>query len=323
MTTGPGGLAARPPVPVSRTEPGVVALWVCPDDEPGAGLAATLARHWLDERETAHARRLCFERDRHRYLAAHVLARRVLALETGVPEGELRFRRSPRGRPSLTPPPTVPRSAADGVDFNLSHTDGCNALAVTRERRVGVDVERLGRLRGRDVDGVAESFAEPERRWLRGLSGEWRREGAVLRLWTLKEAYAKARGMGLGLPFDTFVFRLDERGGVLGFEAPDDDPEGRWQFLELRPYPDVLAAVAVEAGIAGAGRLRIRRGFPWRRSAAEERPLPEAVGPVSAARGESAGRTRGEEPEPPSPESGDRLRRLRIGGVRSCLGVPR
>ena len=52
----------------------------------------------------------------------------------------LRFVRAPLGKPALL-------GETSGLEFNLSHADWCALLAVTRGRRVGVDVEsiRLGR----------------------------------------------------------------------------------------------------------------------------------------------------------------------------------
>ncbi|MFE7618597.1 4'-phosphopantetheinyl transferase family protein [Streptomyces sp. NPDC057496] len=258
----------------ARSEP--VKLWFCPNDELTPGIAATLATHWLDEHEQEIASRFLFERDRRQYLVAHTLVRRVLALESGVPEAEAVIWRSSRGRPFLQKPVEgLPRGGRE-LDFNLSHAHGHNFLGVVRRHRIGVDVERLDR-GDQGFDAIVETFAPEEQRWVAQAAAGRPRDRRVLRLWTLKEAYSKARGLGLGLPFDSFAFTLAEDRGVLGFRPPETESALPWRFLELEPVPDVLAAVAVAADTDVPPVFHLHHGFPWDRGAPRLLALPEPV----------------------------------------------
>ncbi|MGW4689017.1 4'-phosphopantetheinyl transferase family protein [Streptomyces sp. NPDC004244] len=254
-----------------------VNLWFCPNEDLAPGIAATLASYWLDEHEQEVAGRFLFERDRRQYLVAHALVRRVLALETGIPEAEAIIWRSSRGRPFLqTPTGGLPRGAGT-LDFNLSHAHAYNLLGVSRELRIGVDVERLDRGE-RGLDSIIVTFSPEEQEWIARAAPGRPRDRRALRLWTLKEAYSKARGLGLGLSFDAFVFTLAEDAGVLSFRPPTDDSAARWRFLEIEPVPGVLAAVAVEVDPARLPAVHLHHGFPWGRAAPHRIALPETAG---------------------------------------------
>jgi len=261
------GAGPRPPAQAP------VKLWLCPNDALAPDTATLLAAHWLDEREHQTAARFLFERDRRQYLVAHTLVRRALSLEAGLAEAELVIWRSARGRPFLQPLPGGLPRGGDHLDFNLSHAHGHNLLGVVRRHRIGVDVERLDRGE-QGLDTIVETFAEQERDWVAQAAPGRPRDRRVLRLWTLKEAYSKARGLGLGLPFDAFSFTLAEDRGVIAFCPPENDRERWWRFVELEPVPDVVAAVAVLAGPEAPPVLQLHHGFPWGRAVPRLLTLP-------------------------------------------------
>jgi 4'-phosphopantetheinyl transferase len=273
-TTAPESPSARPAPHHETVTP--VKLWLCPNDALPPAIAGVLASHWLDEREHETAARFLFERDRRQYLVAHTLVRRALALEAGLAEAELVIWRSSRGRPFLQPMPGGLLRGGDHLDFNLSHAGGYSLLGIVRRQRIGVDVEGLGR-EARGLETVLTTFAPEEQRWATGVPPGKQRNRRVLRLWTLKEAYSKARGLGLALPFDEFSFSLADGRGVLGFRPPADDLAGRWRFLELEPLPDVLVAVAIPADEHSATHLELHHGFPWDRAEPRTIVLPEPV----------------------------------------------
>jgi 4'-phosphopantetheinyl transferase len=274
-TTAPESLSAGPPPHHDTAAP--VKLWLCPNDALPPALTGLLATRWLDEREHETAARFLFERDRRQYLVAHTLVRRALALEAGLAEAELVIWRSSRGRPFLQPLPGGLPRGGHHLDFNLSHAGGHSLLGIVRSQRIGVDVEGLDR-EARALETILHTFTPGEQRWAAGAPPGQQRDRRVLRLWTLKEAYSKARGLGLGLPFDEFSFSLADDRGVLAFQPPADDLDGRWRFLELEPVPDVLAAVAVPADEDPAPRLELHHGFPWDRAAPHTIALPEPLG---------------------------------------------
>ena len=267
VEAGAGQVADRSPVKV----------WLCPNEDLPHDMATLLADHWLDEHERQIAARFLFERDRRQYLVAHALVRRALSLEVGLPEAELVIWRSVHGRPFLQlPADGLPRGGRE-VDFNLSHAHGYNLLGVVRSRRIGVDVERLDRGE-QALNTIVRTFTPQEQRWVAAAPRGRPRDRRVLRLWTLKEAYSKARGLGLGLPFDTFSFTLADDGGVRAFHGPQDDRAGHWRFVELEPVPGVLAAVALMAGEDETPVLALHHGFPWGRAAPRSVPLSSPVG---------------------------------------------
>ncbi|GHE14110.1 4'-phosphopantetheinyl transferase family protein [Streptomyces alanosinicus] len=268
------------PAPLQETA-APVKLWLCPNDALPPAIAGVLASHWLDEREHKTAARFLFERDRRQYLVAHTLVRRALALEAGLAEAELVIWRSSRGRPFLQPLAGGLPRGGDHLDFNLSHAGGYSLLGIVRSQRIGVDVEGLAR-EARALETILTTFTPEEQQWVAGAPPGRQHDRRVLRLWTLKEAYSKARGLGLGLPFDEFSFSLADDRGVLAFRPPADDLAGRWRFLELEPVPDVLAAVAVPADDDAAPQLELHHGFPWGRSTPHIIALPEPVGAAYA-----------------------------------------
>jgi len=146
------------------------------------------------EAERLRGRAFLFEKDRHTHLVTRALCRGVLGHVLARAPGELAFRSNAYGRPELDPP--------SRLRFNLTNTDGLVACVVSQDHDVGVDAEPLA-LADRVLEVAATVFGDDERATLARLDGATRREHAV-RLWTCKEAYMKARGMGMSLPPRTF-----------------------------------------------------------------------------------------------------------------------
>jgi 4'-phosphopantetheinyl transferase len=191
-----------------------------------------------DEERERHSR-FHFERDRALYLTAHALLRITLSRYANVDPQRWQFRAGKYGRPEIA----GPRSR---LRFNLSHTYGLAACAVVLDRDIGLDVECVTR----DVPTeVAEStFSARERSDILG-TPVTARARRFLEYWTLKEAYIKARGVGMSLPLDQFTFYKNESGvWRIIFEKPLCDDHERWQFWSWRTDNGHQIALALDLG---------------------------------------------------------------------------
>jgi 4'-phosphopantetheinyl transferase len=189
----------------------------------------------LSEMERHRARQFRFERDRRRYVAAHVALRRILAGYLEAAPASLQFSTTDHGKPEL----------ADGPDlrFNLSHSGDCALVAVTWGRRVGVDIEQ----HRDDLECMALArtfFSRQEIRELEQVCASERRR-AFFDCWTRKEAYVKAVGLGLSHPLDAFSVPsqadLDE---PFALSSPVDGID--WRLWALKTRADCSAAVVIE-----------------------------------------------------------------------------
>ncbi len=222
-------------------------MWVLPADEVHvwkADLEPSAAQvqcfvEILSPDERARAARFHFARDRDRWTVARGQLRALLARYLGGLPDQFRFSLGPHGKPALAAP------AGTHLRFNLSHSAGLALYAVARGREVGVDVEALRP--DFATDEIAERFFSPtERRALRAVPPERRCE-AFFACWTRKEAYIKARGLGLAIPLDAFDVSLapDEPAALL---ATRDEPgeSVRWSLEALAPGPGFAGAVVAE-----------------------------------------------------------------------------
>lgn len=203
----------------------------------------------LSADERARYERFHFARDRRDYAAAHALLRTALSEYAKRPAAsapaDWRFDTIAGGKPVLAPETPAP------LAFNLSHTRGCVAVAVTAGAPVGIDVEALDR--EPDVDGVADRFFGPDEvAWLRRADGRGRKE-RFFRLWTLKEAYLKATGEGIAKSLHAIGFDVAPDGSVASFHAPPGMDASRWTFATEHAAPGYLLSVAVE----GISELRL------------------------------------------------------------------
>jgi 4'-phosphopantetheinyl transferase len=191
--------------------------------------------------ERARIARFHFERDRLLHLAARALLRRSLSSCAPVAPEAWRFEAEASGRPFVASPEAPLR-------FSVSHTRGLAAVAVAVEADVGVDVEEIADEVPREV--VEVSLAPIERAALAG-TAPTERAGAFTALWTLKEAYAKARGLGLGLPFEGFAVAL---GPARLVDVPDAED---WHVASLAPTEHHRAALCALKHCGAAPRVRV------------------------------------------------------------------
>ena len=206
--------------------------------------SATPAQHAaclesLDRTERERHAKFRFDHLRRDYAVAHHLVR--WCLSDRVRPADWRFRIGKHGRPSVAHP-----LSDKGVHFSLSHTDGCVAVATSREANLGVDVERAEPRPGL-LESAHEYFAEPELAALRALPDD-EQMPRFFDLWTLKESYIKARGLGLAIPLHGFWFHLDRPHIGIDFDvAKVVDDRSRWSFSRLRVHPRLPLALAVES----------------------------------------------------------------------------
>jgi 4'-phosphopantetheinyl transferase len=196
----------------------------------------------LAEDERARAGRFLVEPPRREYVACRATLRRLLGRFAGVPATEVRFGYGAHGKPFL--------DGRAGPRFNVAHSGGAALFAFALDREVGVDVEPLARQA--DALAIARSvFSAGEIAEIAALPAE-RVAERFLTFWTRKEAYAKALGRGLSLPFT----RVDVASGQAVPEPGVDVGAATWTMVDLRPE-GYVGAVAAE----GSG-WRVRR-WKW------------------------------------------------------------
>jgi 4'-phosphopantetheinyl transferase len=187
----------------------------------------------LTDDEISRANRFHFAHDRHHFIAARGILRKLLGSYVGGSPTELRFELGPQGKPALK------RQDEPRICFNVSHSQGIAVFAFALDRELGVDVEQIRRERA--VEDIAESFfSKRELEEFRALPQDLKAEGFFV-CWTRKEAYVKAKGAGLQIPLDSFSVSLNP-----GSEKLYSDDNAKWSMHSFQLEPGYVGAVVAE-----------------------------------------------------------------------------
>lgn len=216
----------------SSTAPEAVArVWfAAPDPTHAATVAA-----WLSPDERTRRDAFRHEGALAQFLTGRWLLRGALATHLGQDPATLRIALSERGALQLPEHP--------GWYCNLTHTHSLVAVTLARTP-VGIDVEAAAR-DARIAALARRYFAPTEVAGLVAMPEPAQRE-RFFRLWTLKEAYIKARGQGMAIPLADFAFDLDAPTPTFTTTPALATPTP-WRFASWRPTPSHLAAVALQS----------------------------------------------------------------------------
>ncbi len=224
-----------------KLKSGEVHLWFSFHDGRGEAVLNELYLSLLSSSELEQQMRFHFSADRYSYLLTRAMVRTVLSRYAAVLPMEWEFTSNGFGRPELIDPGLA---EVRGLSFNLSHTQGLIVIGVTRDAEIGVDAEGLDKPNMLELaDGF---FARSESIALHKLPPELLHD-RFFELWTLKESYIKARGMGLSIPLDQFSFTLDRKNCIeVNFASELKDVPEHWSLFQLRPSSKYIVSVCVE-----------------------------------------------------------------------------
>ncbi|MFT4173958.1 MAG: 4'-phosphopantetheinyl transferase superfamily protein [Rhodocyclaceae bacterium] len=235
-------------------------VWLCPYRDIADPDHIAALRALLSDAERAQALRFHFAEDRLRYMVTRALVRTVLSRYAPVAARDWVFSANAYGRPAIANPGLAMRIG----DFNVSHTRGLIALAVSTRGALGIDLEDW-QARPVSLDMARDFFARPEADALASTPPA-HVQARFFEYWTLKESYIKARGLGLSIPLDRFAMQLGDAHGVrMAMTSPQDDDPARWWFGQFRPGPGYLLALCAERPASGAPpTLGFRQTIPLR-----------------------------------------------------------
>ena len=210
-----------------------VERWRPEGDHEGAEFAFLLTLLPPHEREDCLKMR--FMPDKKRALVSRLMQRAACSRVASLPHDEVVIHRTKGRKPFLARAPNrPPLPHAPNFNFNVSHEGDFVVLASEPHAMCGVDVAAPGQARRRDRNGRLPSaeemlstfgdvLAPAELAAIRAQPDDDAMEEAFRRHWSLKEALAKAMGVGLALHLGRADF------AVVPFERPTSlrEPSGR------------------------------------------------------------------------------------------------
>ena len=219
--------AAPPDTELTENE---VHLWRA-DLGPGSDM---VRRMWsvLNEDEQDRAKRYVFERDRTQFVMARGILRQLLARYLRCSAEDIEFSVGRMGKPSIRGNPEL--------RFSLSHSLGMVLYALSKNRELGVDLERQ-RTEFSIRDIVENYFSAREKAEFLGLDRNAQKLAFYVG-WTRKEAYLKARGEGLHMKLDAFDVSVDP--GRPALLRSDD--AARWEVHSFCPAPGFVTTLVIE-----------------------------------------------------------------------------
>jgi 4'-phosphopantetheinyl transferase len=210
-------------------------IWRGSLDQP-ADVIAELAP-LLSQDEYQRAMRYYRPVDRDRFIVGRGILRKIMSVYLALPPGQLRFTYNEYGKPAVSDDQND-----RALDFNLSHSAELILCAVARGRVVGIDIEYI-REDFATLEIAEHFFSKDEVTALKSLPADQRTRG-FFNCWSRKEAFIKAKGMGVSYPLDRFTVSLAPGEPPALLKIDDDEREvARWKMYELKPGAGYAAAM--------------------------------------------------------------------------------
>jgi 4'-phosphopantetheinyl transferase len=192
--------------------------------------------HLLSNDEKLRANRFRFQIDRLHYISARGILRSILGRYLNMRSAEVYFRYGQQGKPALSP--------EHELKFNISHSGGLSLFALTLNKDIGIDLEKINE--EIEIDSIANRFFAPgEVKRLFSLPQKDQTH-AFFQCWTRKEAFIKAKGDGLSFPLDQFEVSFGDPGqGRLLKTKWDIDEVNKWHLTTFDPEEGFTGALAV------------------------------------------------------------------------------
>lgn len=190
----------------------------------------------LSAEEWARAARFLVDQVRRRFMAGRGVLRAILGRYLACSPDRVRLTYGLYGKPALSG-----GSGAEPLSFNLAHSGDLLLCAVSRGRKVGVDVEAIRPVA--PSDHMARlCLNEAERAEFYRLPVQARPQ-AFARSWTCKEACLKANGVGMSQSLHSIAVTLGPDLSPRVLQAPEGEV---WSVVSLMPAPGYSGALAVQ-----------------------------------------------------------------------------
>lgn len=147
----------------------------------------------LNPEERTRANRFYFSRHKRRFTTARATMRIILARYLNQNPEQLQFSYNPQGKPEL--------ASSQKIQFNLSHSGDLALLAVGKKFPMGVDIEMYS---PRSYEGIARNLFSPQELDEFLKTPPAMKPALFFHIWSQKEAFIKACGMGLSYPTQEF-----------------------------------------------------------------------------------------------------------------------
>ena len=212
-------------------------VWVASLSSGSGTILEDQCQSWLTDEERFAATRLKQQSSRNQHIVGRGMVRRLLSRRANCMPSDLVFKCSHNGKPSVI----APQSAI--MSFNISHTEGLVLVALSDRGEIGVDVESLSRKI--DIHLAERYFAKPEVDYINSWYDFHSRSMAFIKVWTLKESFVKATGLGLSIPLSSFSFEvLDSDRPKIKVLSPSLREYADWGVMSFSPADGYLGAIS-------------------------------------------------------------------------------
>lgn len=193
----------------------------------------------LSDDEVLRACRFRFEKDRLQFIVGRGMLRFILSQHSGVSPRSLQFSYGKFGKPE---------QGNSDLTFNLSHSNGSVLLAVTRSRRIGIDIEEIRS--SSNLNAMGDFIFSPEEKEAWQALPESLQLSAFYDIWTCKEAFGKALDCGLSYALKEIVLgtSLGKNVKLKKFMHVDvhSGEKSCWTIQSLNLHPNLKAALVSE-----------------------------------------------------------------------------
>jgi len=203
--------------------------------------------HILSQDERQRADKYVFPKDRIRFTRTRFALRLILSQCLKCQAEEIKFHYGEKGRPELAWP------EHKNLNFNLSHSEALALIAVAKNRHIGIDLNAVSEPANWQAI-VKRSFSDAEQASIAALDKQHQVLG-FHQIWTQKEAYTKALGLGYSYGFQNFSVLVGLNN--IGLQADANNPAApdNWTLCGISPDINHVAALAYD----GSGSPQIRK----------------------------------------------------------------